>query len=200
MDGGCGAWRAWRFPGMDSEMGHDRAQSEQGPPGGAAEPNAADANAGANRRGFLSATSLLMSVGVASGYGTLAVMAGKFLYSSESNRAWFFATTLDRLAKGESMTFVTPAGAKIVIARQGTGAAAEDFIALSSVCPHLGCQVHWEPQNQRFFCPCHNGEFDPSGKPVAGPPAAAGQRLLEFPLRVEGNLLFIEAPADSVVG
>jgi len=66
------------------------------------------------------------------------------------------------------------------------------------VCPHLGCQVHWEPQNDRFFCPCHNGVFSPDGVATAGPPAEAGQSLLEYPLKVEGNLLFIEV-AQSVL-
>jgi Rieske Fe-S protein len=54
--------------------------------------------------------------------------------------------------------------------------------------------VHWEAQNDRFFCPCHNGAFDRQGNATAGPPAAAGQALLRFPLRLENGLLFIEVP------
>jgi Rieske Fe-S protein len=96
------------------------------------------------------------------------------------------------------LDFTSPTGAKIVVARQGDGTEAEDFLALSSVCPHLGCRVHWEGANDRFFCPCHNGAFDKSGNPIAGPPQAAGQSLTRFPLKVESGLLYLEAPLTSV--
>ena len=72
--------------------------------------------------------------------------------------------------------------------------ACEDFIALSSICPHLGCKVHWETQNQRFFCPCHNGAFSAAGVSTAGPPFDVHQNLARFPLKVENGNLFIEVP------
>jgi hypothetical protein len=52
--------------------------------------------------------------------------------------------------------------------------------------------VHREPANNRYFCPCHNGVFDPAGVATSGPPADAGQSLVEYPLKVERALLFIE--------
>ena len=78
------------------------------------------------------------------------------------------------------------------ITRQGEAGSVDDFIALSSTCPHLGCQVHWEPKNNRFFCPCHNGALDPAGNPTAGPPADAGQSLPEYELKIDAGLLFIK--------
>ena len=87
---------------------------------------------------------------------------------------------------------------KIVVARQKEGDSVDCFAALSSVCPHLGCAVHWEQQNKRFFCPCHNGAFDASGKATEGPPAAASQSLKEYPLKVENGLLFIAVPSDGI--
>ena len=75
---------------------------------------------------------------------------------------------------------------------------AEDFVALSSTCPHLGCQVRWESQNNRFFCPCHNGVFDPTGKGIGGPPGEAGQSLAQYPLKVEGGLLHIAVPTTRL--
>ena len=110
-----------------------------------------------DRRGFLGkASATVMAGGLAAGYGMFAIQAGRFLFpAGRGSAAWQFVATLDQLAVGESMPFETPAGATVVIARQGEGNSAEDFIALSSVCPHLGCQVHWESQNERFFCPCH---------------------------------------------
>jgi Rieske Fe-S protein len=105
---------------------------------------------------------------------------------------WMFVSELARLGPGESILYRAPNGAPISITRHGAGLKAEDFTALSTVCPHLGCQVHWEPQNNRYFCPCHNGVFDPSGLGTSGPPE--GQVLAPYPLRVENNLLFIQVP------
>ena len=140
-----------------------------------------------------------MAGGLAAGYGTFAAHAGRFLFpNGNGGRAWQFVATLNRIKTGESLPFVTPSGAKIVVARQSEGDAAENFIALSSVCPHLGCAVHWESQNSRFFCPCHNGAFDASGKATEGPPAAANQELTRFPLKVENGLLYIEVPTESL--
>ncbi|MCG8450078.1 MAG: Rieske (2Fe-2S) protein [Pirellulales bacterium] len=162
-----------------------------------------DANADTGqRRGFLGAlASAVMAGGLAGGYGLLAAHAGRFLYPSKGDQtAWQFVATIDQLKKGSSLPFQTPAGAMVVVARQSEGDTAEDFVALSSICPHLGCVVHWESHNDRFFCPCHNGAFDASGKATEGPPATANQVLEQFPLKVENGLLYILVATDSVTG
>jgi Rieske Fe-S protein len=92
----------------------------------------------------------------------------------------------------------SPAGDNVLITRQGQGEAAGDFIALSSTCPHLGCRVHWESAENRFFCPCHNGTFDRGGSATGGPPAAEHKNLPRYPLRVENGLLFINVPLRAV--
>ena len=149
---------------------------------------------------FLSGvTHIAMFGGLVAAYGTLAAIMARFLYPARpSPRGWMFVSSLGRFDVGESRLFRTPSGESVNITRQGDGSAANDFVALSSVCPHLGCQVHWEPQNDRYFCPCHNGVFAPDGVATAGPPADAGQSLLKYPLKVERNLLFIEV-AESVL-
>lgn len=148
----------------------------------------------------MAASSAIMAGGLAAAYGTFGVMLAEFVYpAGGGSRGWLFVAAIDRLAVGEAMDFVTPAGAKIVVTRVGAGDQAQDFLALSSVCPHLGCRVHWEANNNRFFCPCHNGAFDKSGKATAGPPEAAKQSLIQFPLQVENGLLFVEAPLTSVL-
>ena len=141
-----------------------------------------------------------MAAGLVGGYGGLGLVAGRFLSpSGDTGRAWQFVVEVDRMVVGESLEYQGPAGATISVTRQGRGGGADDFIALSSVCPHLGCQVHWEPQNARYFCPCHNGTFDPSGVATGGPPGDAGQDLPPYPLRVERGMLFIEVPVDRLV-
>lgn len=38
-------------------------------------------------------------------------------------------------------------------------------------CTHLGCVVFWQAEEDRLYCPCHEGEFDPrSGDPTVGHP------------------------------
>lgn len=40
---------------------------------------------------------------------------------------------------------------------------------LSAVCPHLGCEVPWNPEKKEFFCPCHGSVFAPDGARISGP-------------------------------
>lgn len=153
-----------------------------------------------NRRTFLGSASIVaMTGGLLGGYGALGVMAGQFLYPSRPRRmAWVFVTDTGRMKVGDVLRYQTPAGQTATVTRREENGAADDFLALSSTCPHLGCQVYWEQANNRFFCPCHNGVFDPSGKGIAGPPGDAGQSLPHYALRVEDGLLFIEVPVDTL--
>ena len=56
--------------------------------------------------------------------------------------------------------------------------------------------MRWEGDENRFFCPCHRGVFDEDGLATAGPPADAGQRLAEVPLRVDAGVLYLEVKAE----
>ena len=40
---------------------------------------------------------------------------------------------------------------------------AGDFLAVHRRCPHLGCNVIWEPETHQFVCPCHASSFDNYG-------------------------------------
>lgn len=129
-----------------------------------------------------------------------AALIGRFLYPARTQEArWQYLAILAQFPQGESMSYRAPAGQTIVITRIGESPDADSFVALSSVCPHLGCQVHWESANDRFFCPCHNGVFNPEGQAIAGPPADAGQRLSRYPLLVENGLLFIKVSLSPLV-
>lgn len=39
-------------------------------------------------------------------------------------------------------------------------------MALSAICPHLGCLVNWSPSSQQFVCPCHSSRFEADGSPL----------------------------------
>ncbi len=144
-----------------------------------------------------------MVAGLALGYGAFFGSAGRYLYPTGEGLAWIFVTDTASLSPGTAMTFTSPTGLPVVVTRKARASdeespTADDFLAMSSVCPHLGCRVHWESQNNRFFCPCHNGAFDPEGKATAGPPLTANQNLPEYPLKVEGGLLYINLPIKPI--
>lgn len=178
--------------------------------GRSAPPDDGDPSAGSapskpptRRRLLILGGKLAMGCSLAASYGTCAAIAGRYLYPAGPRpTTWLFVIAVDRLTPGAALDYTTPLGEAVVITRPGAGATADAFLALSSTCPHLGCRVRWEPQHDRFLCPCHNGVFDPSGLAIAGPPAAAGQSLGRFPLEVRGGLLFIQVPVgpDDPVG
>jgi len=159
-----------------------------------------------HRRRFLAGGALAtgaMASGLALGYGMFFRSAGQYLYPADEGTAWMFVTNVASLPPGQALTFQSPTGVPVVVTRRSTDSAddeltADDFLALSSVCPHLGCRVHWEPQHNRFFCPCHLGTFDPQGYPTGGPPLAANQSLPHYPLKVEEGLLYINMPVEPI--
>ncbi|MEM7201008.1 MAG: ubiquinol-cytochrome c reductase iron-sulfur subunit [Planctomycetota bacterium] len=161
-------------------------------------PQTSEADTDADgRRSVLS--NLFMASGLIAGYGAFAAIAGRFLYpAGPSAQSWQYVARVDDVAPGAAMKYRMPSGARVNIARRGSAGTAEDFVALSSTCPHLGCQVHWEGHRNRFFCPCHNGVFEPDGTATEGPPAEAGQRLSSYPLRVRSGLLYIQVPTQAL--
>lgn len=54
-------------------------------------------------------------------------------------------------------------GSAWVVEREG------ELVAYSTVCPHLGCAVDWEPEAGKFKCPCHRSAFGLDGVPEHGP-------------------------------
>jgi menaquinol-cytochrome c reductase iron-sulfur subunit len=64
----------------------------------------------------------------------------------------------------------------------------QNFEAISNICTHLGCRVRWIQDQERFFCPCHNGVFDKSGNVVSGPPP---RPLDHFETKIEDGVLYI---------
>ena len=144
-----------------------------------------------------------MAIGLVAGYGTFAGFAGRYLYPEGDDDEWLFVADAAGVEAGSALAFVSPTGVQVAVTRvqsaaEGAAEQADNFLALSSVCPHLGCRVHWEPQNDRFFCPCHNGVFDPSGAPVSGPPRF-GESIVAGVPAASGGRGFVHQNAVGLV-
>jgi glycine/D-amino acid oxidase-like deaminating enzyme/nitrite reductase/ring-hydroxylating ferredoxin subunit len=75
--------------------------------------------------------------------------------------------SLRALSRGSGRVLVLD-GQRVAAFRDDDGSVTK----LSSVCTHLGCQVHWNPGERTWDCPCHGSRFSPAGKVLAGPAEA----------------------------
>ncbi|MDE6880076.1 MAG: Rieske 2Fe-2S domain-containing protein, partial [Oscillospiraceae bacterium] len=44
-----------------------------------------------------------------------------------------------------------------------------EIYVVDTRCPHLGCQLAWNPDEESWDCPCHGSRFDCRGKLLDGP-------------------------------
>ena len=66
-----------------------------------------------------------------------------------------------------------------------------ELVALSAVCTHFECTVHYEPGLREIECPCHKGVYDVYGKNIKGPPP---RPLLRYEITKEADGLLISKP------
>lgn len=60
-----------------------------------------------------------------------------------------------------------------------------EVVAFSQQCTHLGCVVYYQPDEQRWHCPCHEGNFETrTGNVISGPPT---RRLGRIDVEVRGD-------------
>jgi quinol---cytochrome c reductase iron-sulfur subunit, bacillus type len=52
-----------------------------------------------------------------------------------------------------------------------------EIVAMSTVCPHLGCGVDWSAGSRMFGCPCHESAFGLDGEVTGGPAPRPLDRL-----------------------
>lgn len=67
---------------------------------------------------------------------------------------------------------------------------ADEFIAFSVNCTHMGCPVRWLADAQLFMCPCHGGIYYKDGTVAAGPPP---KPLYRFDVRVVDGIVQIKS-------
>ncbi len=60
---------------------------------------------------------------------------------------------------------VTLQGEKLGVYKAENG----EILTLDPRCPHLGCQLAWDPDTHSWECPCHGSRFDAHGHLLDGP-------------------------------
>ena len=118
------------------------------------------------RRGYLRILTVL-SGGLA--LGNVAVAAGLFRRRTQgATEDVLIVEDASSVPIGGSVRFTYPTeNDPAVLLRLGDDA----FVAYSTVCTHLACDVLWREEVGDLYCPCHDGHFEPvTGRPTAGPP------------------------------
>jgi len=63
-----------------------------------------------------------------------------------------------------------------------------EVTVFSPLCTHLGCGYRWEPDKEKFYCPCHHSFFSLDGKVLSGP---APRPLDTLPAKIENGRLLV---------
>jgi Rieske Fe-S protein len=75
---------------------------------------------------------------------------------------------LEEVAVGDTYLFRYPTDADPAILLR---IADREVVAFSQKCTHLGCVIYFEAEEDRWHCPCHEGNFEPrTGEVISGPP------------------------------
>jgi Rieske Fe-S protein len=74
---------------------------------------------------------------------------------------------------------------KILLFRTADG----ELHALSSICTHMGCDVHYDLDVGHIVCPCHGSEYALDGSNLKGP---AKRPLKEYEVREDADKIIIE--------
>ncbi len=107
------------------------------------------------------------------GWGVLLVTMLAYAWETLGPKGFFFPKVLFEPSPvfpvGLPLDFVentvtTLKSRKVFIVRDGNS-----FKAISVVCQHLGCAVHWTKEKNIFECPCHGSKYYRDGVNFAGP-------------------------------
>jgi cytochrome b6-f complex iron-sulfur subunit len=87
-----------------------------------------------------------------------------------------------RFPEGVRVT-VSVAGHPVEVLRTASAVTARSLL-----CTHQGCEVAWSEAAQAYLCPCHEGKYDPEGRPKEGPPP---KPLATVAARLDGDFVLV---------
>jgi Rieske Fe-S protein len=92
---------------------------------------------------------------------------------------------LDDVPVGETYLFRYPSAEDPAILLRLDEA---EVVAFSQKCTHLGCVIFFQPDEDRWHCPCHEGNFATrSGEVLSGPPPRPLGRI-DVEVRDDGRI------------
>jgi Rieske Fe-S protein len=92
---------------------------------------------------------------------------------------------LDAVPVGETYLFRYPSAEDPAILLRVDEA---EVVAFSQKCTHLGCVIFFQPDENRWHCPCHEGNFATrSGAVLSGPPPRPLGRI-DVEVRGDGRI------------
>ena len=72
---------------------------------------------------------------------------------------------------------------KVIVVNQGG-----TLTAISAVCTHLGCLVHWDKAADQIACPCHGAKYKRTGEIISGPQP---KPLKLYKAKIDGDTIII---------
>ncbi len=89
------------------------------------------------------------------------------------------------VAVGDTYLFTYPTNADPAILLRLSD---REVVAFSQKCTHLGCVVYFEAEENRWHCPCHEGNFETeTGTVISGPPP---RPLGRIDVEVRGDMIW----------
>jgi cytochrome b6-f complex iron-sulfur subunit len=149
-------------------------------------------SSGRSRREFVA--DAVMSVGALVGLGGLAFRFLQYLYPvvPPVKLVEVFASKEADIPP-DGVRFVNLPQGPVMLERSGG-----QVRALSAICTHLGCIIHWHPDRKEFVCPCHGGVYARDGHVVSGPPPRPLEKL-EVQMRSERVFVLMKAQKEEQV-
>lgn len=108
-----------------------------------------------------------------------------FLFSSKNTDAENNLKSVGNVQDIPHNSVIPFRNGKFYLVRMGDGG----IIALSLACTHLGCSITWDPEENKFLCPCHASHFNIEGE-VLSPPAP--RPLDYYPVIIEDGLVKVD--------
>ena len=116
----------------------------------------------------------------------LAETVAGFVYFFWPNKTGAFgkdiAVPADQLPAVGAAPFVSQQG-KFYVINNDDGA-----LALYWKCPHLGCTVPWNAEEDQWHCPCHGSIYNRHGERIAGP-APRPLDLMPMEVQPDGSVI-----------
>lgn len=72
---------------------------------------------------------------------------------------------------------------KVIVVNHGGS-----LTAVSAVCTHLGCLVHWEEAANELACPCHGAKYKQTGEIISGPQP---KPLKQYKAKIDGDSIVV---------